>query len=334
MAEPPAQKILLADDHAISRLMLARWLESWGYKVIAVTDGAAALDALRQDPEIRLAVLDWVMPKMDGPDVCRALRAGSSEHYVYVVLVTARDSRDDVIAGLESGADDYLKKPYDALELEVRLRTGCRLIELQQELVRAREALRYEAMHDALTGLLNRGAVMSLLDRELARSTRSNEPLSVILGDLDRFKSINDDHGHAAGDAVLREASRRISTAVRPYDVIGRIGGEEFLIVLPGCNAAAGLSVANRLRIRVGAGAMTSGSATIQIGISLGIAGTDQYAGATRDHLVRTADTALYRAKRGGRNRAILALSEDWLSSGSSGAFPRVGPQPGDARGP
>ncbi|HMJ10563.1 MAG TPA: diguanylate cyclase, partial [Polyangiaceae bacterium] len=224
-------KILLADDEPIARTLLEHWLTGWGYQVTLARDGEAAWNALKTDPELRLAIVDWVMPKMDGTDVCRALRKGSQEPYVYVVLLTARDRKDDIVRGLDAGADDYLVKPCNPLELEVRLRAGRRVIELQEQLVRAREALRFEAMHDALTGLLNRRALLSLLDNERSRSSRTGNALSVIMGDLDRFKSINDSFGHATGDAVLREAGKRMKTSVRAYDSVGRIGGEEFMLI-------------------------------------------------------------------------------------------------------
>jgi diguanylate cyclase (GGDEF)-like protein len=308
-------KILLADDNTASRLTLQRWLIGWGYKVTTAVDGTAALQALADDPEIRLAVLDWIMPKHDGVDVCRAIRAGSAEPYVYVVLLTARDKREDIVTGLEAGADDYVVKPCNPLELEMRLRSGCRVINLQEQLVKAREALRYEAMHDALTALFNRAALVAQLDRELARSQRTCQPLSIVLGDIDHFKHINDTHGHAVGDVVLRETAKRMKAGIRAYDTLGRVGGEEFLIVLPNCDSLAGMAVASRLRFRVAAGPVpVANGIAVPVTISFGVAATDQFAGAGRERLVRAADAAMYRAKRAGRNRVLAASNEEWES--------------------
>jgi len=165
----PLVRFLPADDEPIARTMLEHWLTGWGYEVVTVRDGEAALNALAADPELRLAIVDWVMPKVDGIEVCRQIRGGPAEPYIYVVLLTAKDDKSDIIQGLDAGADDYLVKPCNPLELKVRLRAGRRVIELQEQLVAARETLRFEAMHDSLTQLLNRGATLEQLERELVR---------------------------------------------------------------------------------------------------------------------------------------------------------------------
>jgi diguanylate cyclase (GGDEF)-like protein len=311
-ARPP--KVLLADDERLGRGILERWLREWGYEVVSVGDGEAALAALANDPDLRLAILDWIMPKLTGPEACRKIRTGSQEPYVYVVLLTARDDKEHVIEGLEAGADDYLTKPCNPLELKVRLRAGQRVIDLQRELIQAREKLRYEAMHDALTGLLNRSAVMSRLEQELARSARLESHVSVIMTDLDHFKAVNDTYGHAAGDSVLREASRRLKCAIRTYDVVGRVGGEEFLYVGSECGNRDGRSVAERLRRMVAAGPVQVPGHMIKISGSFGVASTEQRAGATAEQLLRAADAALYRAKQGGRDRVELANQVDWAA--------------------
>lgn len=305
-------KILLADDEPIARTMLEHWLAGWGYQVSLARDGESALQALKDDPELRLLVVDWVMPKKDGIEVCRAIRSGPQEPYVYIVLLTAKDDKSDIIAGLDAGADDYLVKPCNPLELKVRLRAGRRVIELQEQLVKARESLRFEAMHDSLTGLLNRGAVLEQLGKELVRATRRGAPVAVLMGDLDHFKHINDTHGHAAGDAVLRETARRLKAGVRAYDSIGRLGGEEFIAVLPECDAKTGLSVATRLCRSLADQPTQYNGAAISHSISIGVASTDQFASARADELMRAADAALYRAKHAGRSRALLANQADF----------------------
>ncbi len=305
-------KILLADDEPIARTLLEHWLNGWGYQVTTARDGEAAWNALKADPELRLAIIEWVMPKMDGTHVCRALRQGSQEPYVYVVLLTARDRKDDIVRGLDAGADDYLVKPCNPLELEVRLRAGRRVIELQEQLVRAREALRFEAMHDALTGLLNRRALLSLLDNERSRSSRTGNAMSVIMGDLDRFKSINDSFGHATGDAVLREAAKRMKSSVRAYDSVGRIGGEEFMLILPDCPSRIGMIIAERLRELLAATPIDTPAGPVPVTTSLGVASSEQVNNPLAEDMIRAADSALYRAKHAGRNRALLANASDW----------------------
>ncbi len=310
-------KVLLADDDPIGRILLKRWLDEWGYESIVVDDGAAAIQALQADPEVRMAILDWVMPTMDGIDVCRWLRSRSPEPYVYTILVTARDNKADIIAGLEAGADDYIVKPCNPLELDVRLRAGRRVIDLQEQLMQARDRLRFEAMHDSLTTLFNRGAILERLDEELARSARTGKPVSVIMIDLDHFKRINDDFGHASGDAALRTASNVFKSALRPYDAIGRIGGEEFLVLLPECNEKCGLAVAERLRSRLAAHPVDAPAGTLRVTASLGVACTSFIDVLSAEELTRAADAALYRAKRTGRNRCEAATASDWaLESG------------------
>jgi two-component system cell cycle response regulator len=305
-------KILLADDEPIARTMLEHWLAGWGYEVTLARDGESALQALKDDPELRLLVVDWVMPKKDGIEVCKAIRSGPQEPYVYIVLLTAKDDKSDIIAGLDAGADDYLVKPCNPLELKVRLRAGRRVIELQEQLVKARESLRFEAMHDSLTGLLNRGAVLEQLTKELVRASRRGAPVSVLMGDLDHFKNINDTFGHAAGDAVLRETARRLKAGMRAYDSVGRLGGEEFIAVLPECDAKTGLSVAQRLcRSLADTPTQYSGN-SIAHSISIGVAATDQFGSARADELIRAADAALYRAKHAGRSRALLAIDKEF----------------------
>ncbi|HVY29938.1 MAG TPA: diguanylate cyclase [Polyangiaceae bacterium] len=305
-------KILLADDEPIARTMLEHWLAGWGYEVTLARDGESALQALKDDPELRLLVVDWVMPKKDGIEVCKAIRNGPQEPYVYIVLLTAKDDKSDIIAGLDAGVDDYLVKPCNPLELKVRLRAGRRVIELQEQLVKARESLRFEAMHDSLTGLLNRGAVIEQLTKELVRASRRGAPVSVLMGDLDHFKAINDTHGHAAGDAVLREAARRLKAGVRAYDNVGRLGGEEFICVLPECDAKTGLAVATRLCRSLADTPTKFGGSDIAHSISIGVAATDQFGSARADELMRAADAALYRAKHAGRSRALLAVEKEF----------------------
>src|SRR5579864_4813944 len=215
-------KILIAEDTLLSRHMLQGLLTKWGYDVVSVEDGDAAWEMLKSADAPRMALLDWMMPGQNGVDVCRVLRKQRPEPYTYILLLTAKDAKESVVEGLESGADDYLTKPFNPQELKARIRVGLRVLELEDNLVQAREAMRFKATHDTLTGVWNRGAILETLDREINRSHRERLPLGVLIADLDHFKSINDTYGHLAGDTALREVTRRMQAQVRPYDAVGR----------------------------------------------------------------------------------------------------------------
>jgi diguanylate cyclase (GGDEF)-like protein len=300
-------RILIAEDDAISRRLLETILKKWGYDVVVAQDGVAAWSVLKQPDSPRLAILDWMMPGMDGIEVCHRIRErGNDVPYVYVLLLTARIQREDLLHGMEAGADDYVTKPFDANELKVRLRAGRRILDLQEQLMSAQEALKDQAARDPLTGILNRTAIFQVLEREISRSEREVGPLSVIMVDIDHFKRFNDTYGHLAGDAVLRETVRRMSASIRNYDAIGRYGGEEFLIVLPGCDAESGRGRADRLRQTVANEAFDTSEGRIVVTCSLGVGSMAGGKFATPDDLIRCADNALYRAKGAGRNRVEI----------------------------
>jgi len=302
-------RILIAEDDPISRRVLAAMLSKWGYEVSVTSDGNEAWDALRSEEAPRLAILDWMMPGVDGAEIIRRVRQLDRKDYIYAILLTAKDRQEDIIAGMDSGADDYIVKPFDSGELKVRLRAAQRILDLQTKLLAAQEQLQEQATHDALTSLWNRCAIMSLLKDELERSYRERGPMSVIIGDLDGFKTVNDTHGHAAGDSVLREAADRMSSVLRAYDQLGRYGGEEFLVVLPGCPPAEAERLGERIRKAVAEVPTTWEQVSIPLTISLGVASTAYLPGADAETLVRYADAALYRAKEGGRNRVELATA-------------------------
>src|SRR2546428_150944 len=264
-------KILIADDEGMSRQLLQKTLERAGYEVIAVENGRLAADQLCKPEGPRLALLDWVMPELDGPGVCRQVRKRKEQSYVYMVLLTSKESKEDVVAGLESGADDYLIKPFDAQELKARLRTGLRILNLEDRLVEAREEMRFKATHDGLTALWNRGVIMDLLGRELARSRREQVCTAILMCDLDHFKSVNDTYGHLAGDDVLRETAKRLLASVRSYDFVGRYGGEEFLVVLNNCNPAFAFARAEEIRKTIAQTPVPSASGPIPVSMSVGL---------------------------------------------------------------
>jgi two-component system cell cycle response regulator len=301
-------RILIADDSIVSRHLLDATLRKWGYQVVVACDGNEAWTILQSEDAPEMAILDWVMPGMTGPEVCRRVRANAKEKdiYTYILLLTSKSQREDLIEGMESGADDYLTKPFDQHELKVRLRPGTRIIELQRELIAAREALRDQATRDFLTRIWNRSSILDILQRELARGGREKRPFGLVMADLDHFKTINDTYGHFAGDAVLREFVRRMASSMRPYDLIGRYGGEEFLIVLPGCDEACTARQAERLRAALAGQPMSFSEESRVITCSFGATSWTPGAGGTEEDLIRVADDALYRAKRQGRNRVVL----------------------------
>ncbi|HVO56621.1 MAG TPA: diguanylate cyclase [Dongiaceae bacterium] len=306
------RKVLIAEDDKISRRLLQNTLEKAGYEVTAVEDGGAAIRLLCQSDGPRLALLDWMMPGSDGPAVVRAVRAQESTPYVHMILLTSRQSKEDIIAGLEAGADDYLVKPFNPQELRARLRTGERILQLEDTLVEAREEMRFRATHDALTQLLNRGMIMDTLKRELVRARRdpSGKGVSLVLADVDHFKKVNDSYGHAAGDEVLRQVAHRLASSVRAYDAVSRYGGEEFLIVLPGCAAQMGVERAGQMRRLIAATPVLTENGPISVTMSLGVVGTIDWPELEAEQLIHQADLALYKAKELGRNRAVLALPQ------------------------
>jgi len=300
-------RILIADDEPVSRRILQGLLGKWGYEVVSAEDGDAAWEKLKSPDAPRMALLDWMMPGQNGVDVCRALRKLRPEPYTYILLLTAKDAKESIVEGLESGADDYLTKPFNPQELKARIRVGLRLLELEDNLVQAREAMRFKATHDTLTGVWNRGAILETLERETWRSRRERQSLGVLIADLDHFKSVNDMYGHPVGDAVLREATRRMQMDVRPYDAVGRYGGEEFLILLPGCNSSETREKAERLRQVIFREPVETQSGALNVSMSVGGVATADWPEDNPNQILQMADAALYRAKEEGRNRIVMA---------------------------
>jgi diguanylate cyclase (GGDEF)-like protein len=295
-------RLLIAEDQVHLGRLLKDMLSAWGYDSVVVNDGLSALEILSDADAPRLALLDWIMPGLDGIQVCREVRKDADRPYTYLVLVTGEGGKQEMLDGLDAGADDYLVKPIDAHELKARLNTGKRILALQEQLLATQQLLREQATRDGLTGLWNRRMILDFLTREMTRSQRKHHPLGVIMADVDHFKLVNDTHGHPVGDEVLRQVAQRLLAVLRPYDTVGRYGGEEFLIVLPGCDIETTTALAERLRRSVAADPVTWNEGRIQVTISLGVAAWRSEGGLLPE-LLRTVDQALYRAKHNGRNR-------------------------------
>lgn len=307
-------KVLIAEDDAVSRRVLEEFLRKWGHEVVAVKNGADAWAILGTQHPPRIAILDWMMPELEGVEVCRRVRAVSGRPYTFMILLTAHGQKQSLLAGLKAGADDYLSKPFDADELRARLQVGERILRIQDELIAARDALHFQTTHDLLTGIASRGAAMDFLTRELSRGFREHRAISVVLVDVDHFKSVNDRYGHLAGDAVLQEVAQRMLKCIRPYDCLGRYGGEEFLVVFPSSAEEGGFRAAERIRKSIEAMPVRTPEGQLAVTASLGVATTDPSRLQHPEELLRSADAALYRAKELGRNRVEAASGTASLS--------------------
>lgn len=288
-------KILIADDDAASRLLLGALLKKLGHTVIAVADGHAAWQAWQEEAPA-LVISDWMMPGMDGLELCRAIRAQPSPHYTYLILLTALSGKGSYLDGMEAGADDFLSKPLDEDLLAARLCVAARILKLH-------ETLQRQASHDHLTGVLNRGAVLEHLRTEIERGAREGAWVGVMMIDLDHFKQVNDRYGHPIGDVVLVEASRRMQGALRTYDRLGRFGGEEFIIVAPGGDREQMRVIAERVQRHVSELPISTSAGELPLSFSAGVACCEPGAHISIDALLSSADAALYRAKDAGRAR-------------------------------
>ena len=314
-ATPPRDEanthILVVDDHEDNIEVLKVRLESWGYQTASAYNGADALKYVESTPP-DLILLDVMMPEMDGNEVARRIKGNAALPFIPIIMQTALDSTDSKVEGLEAGADDYITKPIDFAELKARLRSMLRIKRLQEaleerekELLEVNERLTYMSQTDGLTGLDNRRHLNERIDEMFSHAKRLNEPFSLVMCDLDKFKSVNDTYGHQAGDEVLKQLSAILKDEAREIDRVGRYGGEEFMLLLPGTVLDAAVTFAERVRKRIEGHTFTFTGGTLTRTSSFGVAGWPHPKIEQCDDLVRTADDALYVAKESGRNKVV-----------------------------
>jgi two-component system cell cycle response regulator len=305
---PP--KVLLVDDDEIMLERLQIPMVEAGYEVVTASDGASALAALQAD-FMSIVILDRNMPGMDGLELCRRIRQQTWPGYVYLMLLTAHDAEEDVLLGLKAGADDYLSKRVSDAQLVARLSTASRVLSLEHSLKGALDERRRMAMTDALTGAHNRRYFMRYLRGELKRARRFGAELSLLLLDIDFFKKVNDEFGHAAGDMVLQKFVKRVQKGLpRDYDWCARLGGEEFVVVLPQTDLAGAAVVAERLRRLVEEYPLHMSESVRPITVSIGVSGLQalpKRESASIETLLADADRHLYKSKENGRNRVTTA---------------------------
>ncbi|MEA2004664.1 MAG: diguanylate cyclase [Acidobacteriota bacterium] len=295
--------VLIAEDDFIICQELAKTITDWGYNTFIAKDGNEAWEII-QNKDVRIAIFDWMMPGINCIELCRKIREKSHEQdndakYLYTILLTGKDQQADVIQGLSAGVDDYMTKPFDFLELKFRIQKGVRIIELEEKRIRL-------ASFDSLTELWNRKKIFGLLNEEFERSTRENNPIGVIMADIDQFKKINDTYGHLVGDHVLVEISSRFRKSLREYDKIGRYGGDEFLILIPGCKPEDLIIIAKRLCKSISEKKIETVAGPLNVTISLGGVSSRSFPFDSPEKLVQASDKALYIAKSKGRNRLSI----------------------------
>ena len=296
-------RILVAEDDRVTSRVVEHYLRKWGHEVTLCSNGRDAWELLQKSDSPNLAILDWLMPGMTGLEICNQARDLGDREYLYIILLTSMKGKDNLVEGLGAGADDYVEKPFHPSELKVRVQTGARIIQLQNRLRAALKESEFKASHDPLTKLLNRGAILETVSKEISRSARESVGFGVVMADLDHFKSINDRYGHLVGDQVLVEISERILASVRPYDSVGRYGGEEFMLVSPGCSDVETWRLAERLRRVVSCAPISTPEGDVWVTMSFGVTHSTPVTGLKADGLTKEADDALYRAKTKGRNR-------------------------------
>jgi diguanylate cyclase (GGDEF)-like protein len=312
-----ALSVLIVDDSLVEQTFLNDSLTANGYKVTVTSNGKEALEVLKRT-FIPLVITDWVMPEMDGLELCSRIRQEAFPSYIFIILLTGKGQKKDIITGLDAGADDYIIKPVDLPELLARIRTGRRVLKLERNLSNALEQVKTMLITDTLTGCYNRRYLMESLPNEIKRSKRYGHSLSVAMMDIDNFKKINDTYGHQVGDKVLCEMTSNINSAIRSgLDWLARYGGEEFMLILPETDLDGAKKTIERVINNLSTMIIPVGSETLNITLSFGVTTYDPInntKGISEEILLKAADRYLYRAKKEGKNRYIADTIEAGLA--------------------
>ena len=309
-------KILIAEDDNVTRHILEKSVTEMDFEVVSCKNGHDAWKILQSENAPHLLILDWMMPGMDGLEICRKVREQAKEPYTFILLLTSKGEQDDFVKGMEAGADDYVVKPFNHNDLRVRLKAGRRIVELNEELLYVRDNLEKQATHDKLTGLYNRHFMVEILEKEFSRALRHQSDLSCLLLDLDNFKDVNDTFGHTFGDLVLREFSAGLEQNIRKSDISIRYGGEEFMVLLPNTGIAGAQNIAEKIRATCEKKRYDDGHNSTTVTVSIGIASIKQHQLIDDKEIVACADKALYRSKAEGRNRITVYMKKpSWISN-------------------
>lgn len=299
-------RVLVADDDRKSVNLLEKTLARRGYDIVTADTGKRTLKEMRKKNPPNLAIVNYAMCEKDGINICQKIRQLKGE-YIYITVIGQKGNDTYITDGMAAGADAYIRKPFDEEDIDTRLQAAERILKLQSRLIATQDSLREQATHDNLSNLWNRGAIMKILSSELDRAKREDTSVGLIMGDLDKFKSINDTHGHQAGDIVLRESAQQMRNMMRPYDMVGRYGGEEFLMIVPRCDSTFASYVAERIRSAIASQPIRIGNQDINVTISLGVAAMRGIEDRDSEALIQAADQALYQAKNNGRNQVVIA---------------------------
>jgi two-component system chemotaxis response regulator CheY len=291
-------KVIVADDDSVIQLLISESLKKWGYTVLTATNGLEVVDLLILHGDVQLFLLDWQMPELDGLELCRILKAKKGLNCCYIIILTSKKTTENIVQALESGADDFISKPFSPDELKVRLKVGCRIIDNENSLL-------HQAQHDPLTNVLNHRAIIDVLSQLWSRSARDHSPLAVLMLDIDYFKRINDSYGHQVGDYALKHFCRLVKQELRPYDSLGRYGGEEFTICLPATNADEAVNVAERIRACIENNPIEYDGMCFSITVSIGVSIFCEHQKSYKEVLLN-ADKAAYAAKGKGRNCVVF----------------------------
>ncbi len=303
-------RVLIVESNPELSKSLYEALDGWGYQVTASDDPANAFGTIQRESPPSMVLIGSLADSTSVKQLCRSIREFGEKPYIYILLLAEKGKGEYILEFLEAGADDYLTRPYDELELKARLRAGKRILDLREELRRAQATIGYQAYHDPLTGLWNRGAIIDALQRELARVRREKAPVGLLMVSIDGLKDINDKYGHMAGDAAIRATARELRASLRPYDAIGRYGGEAFVIIVTGCDSRSSMKQAERFFETLKGrsvdisqwGKFVSGKdAALPILYSIGvISGTGEHDSET---LLKSLESALRKARGEGGNR-------------------------------